>query len=789
MEEKYKLKNNSDIQSFFDKYIETNDTMYMDSIINFIKSKTYVYICLNAKNIDQLMYKDKDGNVFLDLLIERSNNLGYELLNLLAKDIDIVRRSLKQGHLSLLENTTEEILFSIYENNETFFEYLLNNNLLSQKIVKELVNKQEYFEKLKEKNPKMLCYLKERYLFDSKFDDTPIIEYLFKNDLVDKDVIKKILSHKEIVDLCEKYNREDLLKYISDFICLEKKDDKTILEYLLDKGIVPEANCYDAEVFKIYFDRKYYNKANTVDEFNLGKKIDDKTILEHLLDVGLTPKISFGNKYIMETSMRYKRYDLAACCPLENLLSNYDENNTFLDIILDNISSGYDFKVGNFNTLMGSKESVARFYIAVARHGLINHANELTSEKLLNEKNGSRLIDILLNLDKDLTLNVILNEKIKQDFDVALYLKSIGIEQEKVEMKLYSNPLVEKYLQEIVDTSLRIPVDDESKVLLDEFKSLMLSDGNSDPKLIEEVVANYRRLLSNNNEIGKVELKRLIEIKKNNPDFKISKSTEGSYFRPYTSSVCIEKPVFNTINHELGHALYNLTTSKTVPREYIAMTYRLRNDPETIEKLSEYTRKFLEIRTKVASIANDLVEENGEVKEEEKRKIEEFLQLSKEEKQKKYIENGYSNETLDVLLDDALSLDEYLSQEKRIKKLELQDTILRTKYGAFVTIGDIFDSVLMGRYKSEAIIYDGNIVNQAYGHGINYYERGEKTQFDEVIANISSILKSDECNETVEYMKELFGEEFIDFLTNYYYNNVLNSQEILKKEEEEAKAL
>lgn len=95
----------------------------------------------------------------------------------------------------------------------------------------------------------------------------------------------------------------------------------------------------------------------------------------------------------------------------------------------------------------------------------------------------------------------------------------------------------------------------------------------------------------------------------------------------------------------------------------------------------------------------------------------------------------------------------------------------------------------MGRYKSEAIVYDGNIVNQAYGHGINYYERGEKTQFDEVIANISSILKSDECNETIEYMRYLFGEELINFLTNYYYNDVLNSQKDLKKEEDEAKSI
>lgn len=789
MEEKYTLKNNEDIASFFNKYVETNDEMYMEAIIDFIKSRNYVYISLNTNRIDKLLYQDRNGNIFLDLLIEKSNNLGYELLNFLSTNIDVVRRSLKLGNLSFLENTKEEIMFSQYENNQTFFEYLLNKNLLSQNMISRLVTKKEYFEEMKVKKPKLLCFLREDILFNSEVDNTRVIDYLFINDLVDKDLISRIVGHLEIIELCDKYNREDLLKYTSKYITSKKKDGKLILESLLDRGIVPETNCNDIESFKVYIDKKYYAKACSVNEFMFDKKVDDKTVLDYLLENGLTPKFSFGNQFILETAFKHKRYDIAALCPIDTLLKKYDDKNTFLDIVLDNIKSGYSFKIRDFNTLLCSKESLAQFYIAIARHGLINHANELTSEKLLNENKGSRLIDHLLRLDKDLTLNVILNEKIKQDFDVAFYLKSIGIEQNKVEMKLYSNPFVDNYLQEIVNDSLSTSIDDESEKLLEEFKSLMLYDGNSDRKLVDGVLANYRRLISNNNEFGKEEIKKLIEIKKNNPDFKISKSTEGSYFQPYTSSVCLEKPVFNTINHELGHAFYNLLTSKTVPEEYTRIAYNLRNNSETIKKLSEYTRKFLEIRDKVTATVDSLVEENNEVTEEEKRKIEEFLKSSKEEKRKKYLEIGYSNETLDILLDDSLSLDEYLAQEKRIKKQELKDAILRTKYGAFIAIGDIFDSILMGRYKSEAIVYDGNIVNQAYGHGINYYERGEKTQFDEVIANISSILKSDECNETIEYMRYLFGEELINFLTNYYYNDVLNSQKDLKKEEDEAKSI
>lgn len=789
MNDKYKIKRNADITTFFDKYLETKDNMYMEAIIEFIKSKSYVYITLNTDKVEDLLYVDKNGTIFLDLLIERSKNLEYELIELLSKNKDVVRRSLKQGNISLLENTTEEILFSEYENSQTFFEYLLNNNLLSQNIISNLVTKEEYFEEIKAKNPKLLCYLREDLLFSREVENTPVIEYLFINNLVDQDLIKRILGHQEIVELCDKYNREDLLKYVNEYVCTKKKDNKLIIESLLDRGIVPEAECNNIETFRVYMERKYYAKACSVNEFMLDKKVDDKTILEHLFDRGLTPKIAFGNQFILETAMRYKRYDVASLCPIDALLKKCDDKNTYLDIILDNIKSGYDFKVRDFNTLIYGNESLAKFYIAVAKHGLINHTNELTSDRLLRNNSGTRLIDHLLRLDKDLTLNVILNDKIKEDFDVALYLKSIGIEQKNVKVKLYSNPLVEKYLQGIVDTSLTMPIDEESESLLEEFKTLMLSDDKSDSKLVTSVIANYRSLISNNNEIAKEEIRKLIEIKKNNKDFKICLSTDGSYFQPYTSSVNLEKPVFNTINHELGHALYNTLTDKTVPEEYITMTYRLRNDPNTIEKLSEYTRNFLEIRDKVLSIANQLVEENSEVTEEEKKKIEEFLQSSKEEKRKKYLEKGYSNETLDVLLDDTLSLDEYLAQEKRIKKLELADAILRTKYGSFIAIGDIFDSILVGRYKSESVIYDGNVVNHAYGHGINYYERGDKTQFDEVMANLSSILKSDECNETIDYMKYLFGEEYINLLINYYNSNIIESQKDLTIKEDEEKTL
>lgn len=78
-----------------------------------------------------------------------------------------------------------------------------------------------------------------------------------------------------------------------------------------------------------------------------------------------------------------------------------------------------------------------------------------------------------------------------------------------------------------------------------------------------------------------------------------------------------------------------------------------------------------------------------------------------------------------------------------------------------------------GRKGPESVtIFDG------FGHGTNYYISDMK-KFDEIIANYSCIAKSKNAGEAIKFLREIAGNEFVDFIKNYYYNSIVNSQEYI----------
>ena len=178
-----------------------------------------------------------------------------------------------------------------------------------------------------------------------------------------------------------------------------------------------------------------------------------------------------------------------------------------------------------------------------------------------------------------------------------------------------------------------------------------------------------------------------------------------------------------------------------------------------------------------------------EMKSMDKDKLTASLNRQKEEKMKIYQERGYSEEVLTTLFDRTFSVEEFLTNDRKIVQAELEDAVLRTEYGSFIAIGDIVDAIYGGKYRSNELVNQyGNAVGHAYGHGISYYSRGVELGFDETMANFSSIAKSKDANEVLGYLRNMFGDRFVNFIGNFYYNQVSRSTKDLTPQEEEKKA-
>ncbi len=783
-----------EISSFFKKYYSTYDERYLYEIIKYLEKGRTTFIDFNIRDFNTLLYSDETGKTFLDYLVENYNILSYSLQRKLAENDIYVHKCIDKGIFEIVDNIPEKILLERYDHWNTLFDYLLNEDRLTPNIIERVAINEEIIKKLREKNPKLLCYLEGNILFSQKIDDIRIIEYLFKENIVEPVTITRIENNKEIYDLCLKYNREDLLKYINESCFSYKRNGRYILEELLDKKVVPECECQDITTYKLFYKKGIFSKLIEAKERELLSVIDNnETLLEILLKKGLTPMCQYYSfPEVPDIMLKYHRFDLLAKCSLRNLSENKEKNVTYLDILLEEVKNGLDINLELIRTFHATSEQVAKYYVKLARYGLINRISQVVTQKLLDEENGLELIEYLLREDKDLTLNVIIPEEVKRNVDIAIFLKSKGIEQDIINFEMVITSVADDYYQKYMNHLKAMPITEEEQSLLDEFKNLMLSDNLSDRDFVEYVVNEYRYLISVKNEYGIRDLKSLIEIKKNIPTFSIRKSDKGALYEDRIKTLFLEDSCANVINHETGHILFQILTDKQVPKEFEVMVKQIRNNPETIEKVRTYALKFLEIQKNVEEKVHEYFKDY-EITQEKKKKIIEYLENCKKEKRNeylendnnqkridddiqkildKYLQNDNNQEKMDEILNKTFCLEEYMKSIKEQQERNLIYAILKTRYGSFSVLGDILDAIYTGKYKSEELIYDGNVIPEGFGHGVEYYERGLVYIFDEIMANFSAIVKSSDANEVLSYLKDITGEEFVNLLENYYKNEM-----------------
>lgn len=738
---------------------------------------------------ENTLFSNFNGKRIIDYIIE-GNKISSPMVENIKNNIEIMDLLISTNNIYKLSSLSSEIIQKLITKDEKGIypiEKYINDEKILEKIIPKINNKNILLEMCNKYNNYELLKYADASILMSNYEQNTILHFLINQKNIIPDNLTIIPNNIDFIKFLMENNFYEYIQSTHEYtLLLEVYPSKTLLEVLIEKGCNPELSYIsNKKTIQVLYKYKRLDLIKNIDERILltpakeilnDDNIKEETFLEYIIDNNYNNiGTNLSNKEILKILYKKERPDLLANADEKSLLEIVEKDNeyTYLDYILENIISGKVKKSVNELKPYGNK---AKFYIIVAKHNMMEYVNNLTEKELLNEKNGITLLEELLSIDSNLTINTILTEKVKSNPQIALILKSKGFEQKRINLDNEKIDNTENYLENINNRLGVGPFNQEGEMLLKELTDLFLLDGKSDKELVSALVSGYRHSLLNNYQVNIEELKRLIEVKKNNLDkFYYIKEEDSGYFSPRTGSVYCDDTIVDTILHETGHALHHYLAQNMVPDEYQEIIYRASQNPETIDKIKEYSNECFKLDGKIQELVKTEYQSlfEGYYTEEKKEEIKRTLAKSKEEKIKEYDKLGIPKEQLDIILNEMYTVEEYIANQKRIFIKEKTDAIMRSEYGSLIAIGDILDAIYEGKLRSNN--FANNQVENTrvlYGHGISYYY-ATKHGFDEMIANFASISKSSDSEKMLKLLKETAGEEVYNMISNFYYENIV----------------
>ena len=725
----YILKKNEMTKSMIESIHENIEII--DLLCN---SNNYLYLNYLSKDIiTKLITKDNNGIYPIEKYLNNES-----LMDIIIPSIDDINIILeicdKYNNYDLIKSVEARMFMTNYKDNRTVFQFLLND-----------------------KNVVPVCLINIP-------EDIVFIKYLIKNNLYDY-----------------------LKKASEDVLIMEVDSGKTLLEFLIDKGYDPEIKyIFNKKTISILYRKQKLNLTKFVSDDVLlapvkelfgDDSLGDETLFEYMIRNGYKLNSSrISSEKLFKICYLEQRPDLLEEASISDLLKPIDDTYTYFDFLLDAIANkGLKIRVPSRPWSSDVNEHI-KYYTTIAKHDMMKYIGEIKAEKLLKKYGDKTLLEYLLDTDSNLTLNKILSDDLKADPDIAVILKNRGIVQKSVNVSKEENEYTTKYIENINNHLGIGPLPEEGERLLNELKLLFLTDGKSDKDLITGLTAGYRNALMNNYDINIIEIKKLIEIKKENKDiFYYIKNDDGSHFSPSNGSIFCENANTNTLLHETGHALHFYIADMKTPDDYQEIVERARENPEVLAKTKEYAANYRKLINNITLLVEQRYDSffKSYYSPEKVEEIKKNLTKSKEEKKKEYKELHIPDEQLDMILSDMYTQEEYIDHQKRIFIEDNVDAILRNEFGSLLPIGDILDAIYEGKLHSNTLKDNhGEAICRTGGHGLNYYY-ATIHGFDEMIANFTTISKANDAEEKLKMLKSIVGDGVYDMIRNFYYQNIL----------------
>lgn len=763
----------------------------------------YLY-CKNGSSLfgfnlsEKDLFTEFDGKKLIEHILEKKQ-INKSIVESIYENLEIIDLLCNSNNYFYLNYLSQEIITKLItkDNNGIYpIEKYLNNKRLIEKIMPSINDINVLLEICNRNNDyDLIKAVKARMLITNYKDDKTVLLFLLNDKKVVPDCLINIPEDIVFIKYLIKNNLYDYLKKASeDVLLMEVDSGKTLLEFLIDKGYDPEIKyIFNKKTISILYRKQKLNLAKFVSDDVLlapvkelfsDDSLGDETLFEYMIRNGYKLNSSrISSEKLFKICYLEQRPDLLEEASISDLLKPIDDTYTYFDYILDSIANkGLKIRVPSRPWSSDVNEHI-EYYTTIAKHDMMKYIGEIKAEKLLKKYGDKTLLEYLLDTDSDLTLNKILSDDLKADPDIAIILKNRGIVQKSVNVSKEENEYTTKYIENINNHLGIGPLPEEGERLLNELKLLFLTDGKSDKALITGLIAGYRNALMNNYDINIIEIKKLIEIKKENKDiFYYIKSNNGSYFSPSNGSIFCENANTNTLLHETGHALHFYIADMKTPDDYQEIVERARENPEVLAKTKEYAANYRKLINNITLLVEQRYDSffKSYYSPEKVEEIKKNLTKSKEEKKKEYKELHIPDEQLDMILSDMYTQEEYIDHQKRIFIEDNVDAILRNEFGSLLPIGDILDAIYEGKLHSNTLKdSQGEAICKTGGHGLNYYY-ATLHGFDEMIANFAAISKANDAKEKLKMLKSIVGDEVYDMISNFYYHDILklNTEEL-----------
>ena len=687
----------------------------------------------------------------------------------------------------------EDILYKD-ENNKTLLEYMLENAISYQyNLIPNISSSFEAskifyrFNKLKE-----LPNLNNKVYF-TKEEDKYFIEKLL--DIKEIDEIRNLSFEYDfrLIQIFEKYNRKDLLNKIKinqSNLLSNINEKQTLIEYIIEHNllndiIIPKFES-ESNIFEIL---KRIERMDVISSIPFTEEqLFNNNLIDKIISLNYQPNLLYAERKTIDYLYKIDRPDLLVNMflheeKINNLFMLVTPKETIIEYLLKSNNPNINYRYLALNVDKLSNEDFIDTYLLFTKYNKLEYLYSFSQNDLLDIKyKDSSLLDLFLERNPDLTKKMIEYFKLDTDIDIILYFKLKGIEFETkhgidfdiLDDEAYAEEYLNKQNQQLKNNIDYSFLTEEEITLLMELEELLIDENNK--SIIDTIVLSYALQLSAGNENALIELRKIVQIIKENRNIKVQKSKNYSCFNSQTG-LSINISNINNINHELGHLFHYYLANEETPQELENILNKIKKDESIKNKINLLSKT---LRNKMKNLEDEISIEYDEwskkyLSEFKTKEIEEFIEMSKESKIEHFLSLGYTQEELNVILDESYTTEQYLSNQKRIKCEEMCNNILISYYSELMAICDIIDAIFQGDfYNSKLKTQDNKEIKGVFGHGIGYYY-SQDIVFQEIIANYSSLIKSDRKEEALSLLKTMVGSELIDLLNNFYQNKMINS--------------